>query len=145
MGKLLNIATRTRKRSPMDTHSTISISFEKGVGADSRGMIKGNRQVTVLSIESWKEALATIDSDADWTTRRANLLIEGIDLEHSDNKILTIGNVQLEIKGILDPCGRMDEQVSGLTDALKPRWRGGVKCKILNEGDINCGDIVKIS
>lgn len=142
MGKVLGIATRKRKRAPMDTHSKANITFEKGVGNDSRGLIKGNRQVTVLTIEDWRIACQEINSDTPWTTRRANLLIENIELKNTKGKVLIIGDVQLEIMGELNPCGRMDEQVAGLTNALLPNWRGGVKCKILKEGKVKEGDTV---
>ncbi|MBL1280167.1 MAG: hypothetical protein COA33_007840, partial [Fluviicola sp.] len=112
------------------------------VGNDSRGLIKGNRQVTVLTIEDWRIACQEINSDTPWTTRRANLLIENIELKNTKGKVLIIGDVQLEIMGELNPCGRMDEQVAGLTNALLPNWRGGVKCKILKEGKVKEGDTV---
>jgi len=145
MGKLIGIATRVKTRAKMDTHSFSEITFEKGVGNDSRGLIKGNRQVTVLSEEDWKIALNEINSEANWTTRRANLLVKGVSLHNTKGKILTIGEVKLEIMGELNPCGRMDEQVKGLTNALLPNWRGGVKCKILTEGEVKVGDSLEIN
>lgn len=145
MGKLIGIATRVKKRAKMDTHTSSEITFERGVGNDSRGLIKGNRQVTVLAKEDWEIACNEIHSNASWTTRRANLFVQGISLHNTKGKILTIGKVQLEITGELNPCGRMDEQEKGLTNALLPNWRGGVKCKILSEGDVKVGDSVVIT
>ncbi|MFT5859377.1 MAG: MOSC domain-containing protein YiiM [Flavobacteriaceae bacterium] len=142
MGKLLKICTRKERRAPMETCTQAEITFENGVGNDSRGKHKGKRQVTVMALEDWNAACAELAVEVSWTTRRANLLIEGVELKDTTGGILQIGNFQLEITGELVPCERMDEQVSGLTKALSTNWRGGVTCKILSEGSANEGDDV---
>ena len=120
------------------------MTFDKGVGDDSRGLIKGDRQVTVMTLENWKATCDELDRHLHWTTRRANIMIEGIDLENTTGNLLRIGNFMLEITGELNPCSRMDEQKEGLTKALTPNWRGGVKCKILSEGIVNENDEVTL-
>tara|TARA_B110000285_G_C14835551_1_gene472912 strand:+ start:134 stop:577 length:444 start_codon:yes stop_codon:yes gene_type:complete len=144
MGNLIGIATRTKKRAQMDVHSSEVVSFNQGVGSDFRGRNGGKRQVTIMSKESWDKVCEELNNEAIWTTRRANLLIEGIELESTEGQIISIGEVKLEITGELDPCNRMDEQISGLTTALTPFWRGGVTCKILAEGNVKIGDEVKL-
>ena len=144
MGKVIGIATRTKSRASMDTHTHASIRFESGVGNDSRGKKRNHRQVTVVSNESWIEACAEMNTDMPWTTRRANILIEGINLQSTTGKHLKIGNFLLEITGELEPCNRMDEQFEGLTQVLTKDWRGGVTCKLLSEGEVHLGDEVEI-
>lgn len=143
MGKVLEIATRKEKRAPMEVFAGARISFEKGVGDDSRGIIRNHRQVTIITREGWDEACEELGKRLHWATRRANVLVEGIDLRNSTGKYLKIGNVILEITGELTPCYRMDEQYQGLTKALEPNWRGGVSCKIISEGHIQEHDEVK--
>lgn len=144
MGKVIGIATRIEKRAPMVVSASAKVSFNHGIGDDSRGLNKGNRQVTVMSKESWDVICSELDRKLHWTIRRANILIEGIDLENTKGELLKIGNFMLEITGELTPCYRMDEQIVGLTEALVPKWRGGVMCKILNEGVVNENDEVLI-
>jgi len=144
MGKVIGIATRIEKRAPMVVYASAKITFEKGVGDDSRGLIKGDRQVTVMTQESWTDACEELDRQLHWTTRRANILIEGVNLENTTGNLLKIGNFMLEITGELNPCYRMDEQKQGLTKALTPKWRGGVTCKILSEGVVNEKDEVTL-
>ena len=142
MGKVIGIATRMKKRANMVVYASAKISFDHGVGDDSRGLIKGDRQVTVMTQEGWNAACSDLDKKLHWTTRRANLIIEGVDLENTTGDLLKIGNFMLEITGELKPCPRMDEQIVGLTKALVPEWRGGVTCKILSEGVVNENDEV---
>ena len=144
MGKVIGIATRIEKRAPMVVYASAKITFDKGVGDDSRGVIKGDRQVTVMTVESWEAVCADLDRNLHWTTRRANILIEGVDLENTKGDLLKIGKFHLEITGELKPCYRMDEQKEGLTKALTPNWRGGVMCKILSEGIVSEGDQVTL-
>ena len=40
-------------------------------------------------------------------------------------QIITISNVQLEVKLETEPCDLMDKQRQGLQNALSPSWRGG--------------------
>ena len=144
MGKVLGIATRVKVKAPMDVCDQASITFEKGVGNDSRGKFRGKRQVTVMSKESWDAVCQDLNNDAPWTVRRANLLISGIELKGTTGQLLRIGDCLLEITGELVPCERMDAQVSGLTNALALDWRGGVTCKILEEGEVRTGDEITI-
>ncbi|MBL4670158.1 MAG: hypothetical protein JKY30_12970 [Flavobacteriales bacterium] len=144
MGKVIGIATRIKTKASMEVCTTANVSFEKGIGNDSRGVIKGDRQVTVMTQECWDIACTELSQKMRWTTRRANILIEGIDLENTKGCLLKVGNFMLEITGELKPCPRMDEQIVGLTKTLIPNWRGGVTCKIIKEGTVNEGDKVTI-
>lgn len=128
----------------MDEHAGASITFLTGVGSDSRGLKRGKRQVTVLSSEAWRASCDEMKVEMPWTTRRANLLISGIDLKNSSGKKLQIGDCQLEITGELEPCSRMDAQFEGLTKTLEKNWRGGVCCRILSEGSVSLGDEVQL-
>ena len=143
MGRLAGIARRDRKRAPMETLDSAEITTDSGVANDSRGK-PGKRQVTLLSRESWDDACREIGVDAPWTTRRSNLLIEGIVLPREAGRIVTIGDVRLRTTIEVDPCSRMDEQVAGLTGALKPDWRGGIACEVVEGGSVSIGDPVDI-
>lgn len=143
MGKLLAIAQREKTKAPMEEITSASVTFEHGVGTDSRGKKRNHRQVTVLSKESWDDTCGEMNLNMPWTTRRANLLIEGIPLENTTGKRLQIGSMVVEITGELEPCARMDQQFDGLTQTLTSNWRGGVTCRLIEEGEICVGDLVK--
>ena len=79
-----------------------------------------------------------------WTTRRANLYIEGLRLPRAKGSILRVGPVVLEVTGQTNPCHRMEEAYAGLLSALHPAWRGGVTCSVREAGHIRIGDPVEI-
>ena len=143
MGRLAGIARRDAKRAPMETLDAADITVETGVARDSRGK-PGKRQVTLLSADDWALACADAGRQVPWTTRRANLLIEGIDLPREPDRLIAIGDALLETTVEIAPCSRMDEQVPGLKRALEPGWRGGIGCRVVEGGTIRVGDAVRV-
>ncbi len=143
MGRLIGIARREQKRAEMEVLQDAEISEQTGVANDFRGK-SGKRQVTVISAESWTDTCEDLGQEIPWTIRRANLLIEGIELPHRTGDVIEIGDVRLLVTMEVDPCSRMDEQVDGLRAALTPEWRGGVACTVLKGGSIRLGDEVSL-
>jgi MOSC domain-containing protein YiiM len=143
MGRLVGIARRDEKRAPMETLEQADVSDQTGVARDSRGK-PGERTVTVISARAWREVCTELGQEIPWTTRRANLLVDDIDLPRSDGPVIEVGKVRLKVMTEVNPCSRMDEQVAGLTAALTPEWRGGVGCTVLQGGSISIGDPVTI-
>ena len=147
-GTLLAIARREAKFAPMEALPQAAITLEGGVANDSRGRRRVNaandRQITVLSADAWRAVCAALDADVPWTLRRANLLIDAIDLKETSGARLRIGPVELEVTQEVDPCARMDAQHDGLTAAMAANWRGGVGCRIVTPGTVRVGDRVTL-
>jgi MOSC domain-containing protein YiiM len=138
-GSLLGIASRAQPKAPMDQMSAATITVESGVEGDFRGK-PGRRQVTVLDRRAWQAACSALGIESlAWTTRRANLLVDDIDLAHKVGWELRIGEVVLAITGETRPCQRMDQACPGLQEALKSAWRGGVTCQVIRSGYVQLG------
>ncbi|MDA1190156.1 MAG: MOSC domain-containing protein [Candidatus Poribacteria bacterium] len=148
MATLLGIAVRDQSRAPMKLLDTAQISVEKGIDGDYRGHggCQRARQISIITRESWDAAERDLNHSLPWTTRRANLLVEGVALsERSVGKQLRVGEtVVLEITGETDPCQRMDEARPGLRKALEPDWRGGVLCRVVRDGIITVNDAIHL-
>ena len=135
--RLLAIAVRHRSRGAMQELAEAEVTLDGGVADEFRGRA-GRRQVTVLSLESWQAACREAGrTELPWTTRRANLLVTGVDL--AAGGVLRIGAVELEVTGETAPCERMDEACPGLRGALTPAWRGGVTCRVRQPGTLAPG------
>lgn len=142
-GKLLGIARRSKPREPMDTADEVMVTIEAGVEGDCRGSVR-ERQVTVISADSWRDACQDLGMEVPWTKRRANLVLGGIDLRDTEGALISIGDALLEITGENPPCRVMDIQQKGLRKALEPDWRAGVSCRVLTGGKIKIGDAVRL-
>ena len=143
MAYLLKIWTKSGTKHYMDSHESIESITGKGL-AGCVGVKSKNRQITVLSLKAWSKAQEEIDQQLGPVNRRANFLVDEIDLENSKGKILLVGDLKIEITGETKPCAQMDKLHQGLREALKPHWRGGVTGKILNSCRVTVGDQVNI-
>ncbi|MEC8955703.1 MAG: MOSC domain-containing protein [Pseudomonadota bacterium] len=143
MGNVIGIARREKLRAEMETIDSVYVDEKTGLSGDIRGTAL-KRQVTLLSAKAWSEVCRELEADLPWTTRRANILIENIDFHQGSGYKIQIGEVLLLVTRQTDPCSRMDEQYSGLTNALMSDWRGGVCCSVVKGGNISLGDEVKL-
>ena len=148
-GTLIGLARRAASRVPMESVACGMITREAGLTGDFRGAKFPNRQITVLAHEDWEAALLDLADlmgppDLPWTTRRANLFVEGVRLPRAKGGVLRIGEVVLEITGQTNPCHRMEAAHRGLLSALHPHWRGGVTCRVRTGGRVAIGDRVEV-
>lgn len=100
----------------------------------------GRRQVTILDLERWHELMDRMGSSLETDARRANLVVDSLDLFDSRGRTLRIGTARLLIHGETRPCERMDEVVGGLGAAMRERWGGGVFAEVIEGGEIAVGD-----
>ena len=121
---------------------TARVHAGRGLEGDQRRT--AHRAVTVLSLEQWKETMAELGTDLPLSTRRANVIVSGVDLPSSVGKQLRLGGVTLEVVGETRPCGTMDAAYQGLKQALAPKLRAGVHGRVVQEGEIQIGDAVEI-
>jgi MOSC domain-containing protein YiiM len=148
-GRLIAIARRSGRRAPMEELASATVTVAAGIEGDSRGAKFVSRQITVLAREDWAAAMLDLSDlmgppDLPWTTRRANLFVEGLRLPRTKGSILQIGAVILEVTGQTNPCHRMEEAHRGLLSALHPDWRGGVTCRVREGGTLHLADPVTI-
>ena len=146
-GRLIGIARRPARYAPMQEISSGEISTERGLDGDHKGAKFAKRQITIMSIEAWQTALAELGAGAlklPWTTRRANLLVEGVRLPRARGGIVRIGVAEFEIWYPTQPCQRMEKAYPGLLKALHPDWRGGIACVVKRGGPVRLGDEVEI-
>lgn len=139
MGEVTGIAKRERPRAPMQQLTEAEINLETGLADDFRGAVRG-RQVTVLTEEGWQAACAELGEELPWTTRRANLLVRGVDLTGRVGTRLKVGEAVLVITDECDPCSVMEKARKGLRKALAPGWRAGATCRVARAGWVRLGD-----
>ena len=126
----------------MEEVAAARITVESGVNGDARGK-PGRRQATVISRRAWEAACTELGvAHLPWTTRRANLLVDGIDLCGKIGYDLRVGDAVLTISGQTRPCQVMEQAHPGLMAALRPEWRGGVTCRVRRAGDVAVGSEV---
>jgi MOSC domain-containing protein YiiM len=143
-GRLIGIARAPELGAPMQELDAAAVTVAAGVEGDARGPNPG-RQVTVLFREGWEAACREVPAELPWTTRRANLYVEGLEPPREVGARLRIGDLVLEVAQETAPCAMMERAQAGLRAAMRPDWRGGVCCAVIAEGAIRVGDNVALA
>ena len=145
-GVIAGLARHAAPRAAMEVIDRATITPERGVEGDCKGRFKpggrNRRQVTLIERRDWEMATAALGVDLPWSDRRANILVDGIDLPQLPGTVLRIGDVRLVVMVECDPCHRMDALAPGLQQALRDDWRGGVCTRVLTGGEIAIGDAI---
>lgn len=140
VGRLEGIWLKRSHGGPMDAFSTARLVAGQGIeGSIDRSR---RRQVTIIAREAWEQLMSQLSARADPSSRRANLMVSGIELSNTRGRVLRIGAGRLAIGGELTPCERMDEVRPGLRELMRPDWGGGVFAQVLDNAEIRIGDPV---
>lgn len=138
--RLEAIWLKPAKMGPMEPVTEARLVAGQGLeGNAERG---GYRQVTLLDADAWEAATREVGVEVGPDARRANLLVRGVDLHDTANRVLKIAGCRIRIRGETLPCERMDEAAPGLKAALAPAWRGGAYGMVLDGGPLALGDAV---
>lgn len=142
MGTLAKIYLRPSARTPVQSVEKTTAVPGAGLTGDHAG--GGNRQVTLLDESAWQAACLQLGHELDPGSRRANLLIRGIDLKSTIGKGIRIGSCLIRVIHETRPCRLMDDVADGLQNALDPDRRGGVYGRVLEGGDLAVGMPVEV-
>jgi MOSC domain-containing protein YiiM len=96
----------------------------------------------MIDAARWDSLMAELGSTRDPRERRANLLLDGIDLTESRGRMLRVGSALLKVNGETRPCERMDEVLPGLQEAMRSAWGGGAYAEVVEGGEIALDDSV---
>lgn len=140
-GRLEAIWTKRAHRGPMDAQ-------QEGVLVAGQGLLgsvgrSSRRQVTIIEREVWDRVQEQLGMAIPYAARRANLMISGISLKETRDRILRIGEARVRIGGHTMPCERMDEAQLGLRAALEDGWGGGAFAQVLDGATVRVGDRVE--
>ncbi len=141
MGKLEAIWLKRTRGGPMDP-------VDEAVAVEGRGLDGGadfdrDRHVTLIEREVFDRLKAEVDDSMEPVMRRANLMVSGIRLEGTGDRMLAVGDLRIQIRGETRPCERMEEACEGFRDALEPHWGGGAHGSVMNNATVAVGDEVR--
>jgi len=112
---------------------------------DERSVVRfyNESKTELFDLARWHELMDRLGADLKTSARRANLVIDSLDLFDSRGKTLRIGAARLHLLGETRPCERMEEALPGLRAAMRERWGGGAYAEVVEGGEISVGDAVE--
>ena len=140
MGQLIHIFLKRAHGGRMDPQ--LSAVLQPGHGLIGNADRGGRRQVTIMSLERWGELMSQVGASLGADSRRANIVVSGVDFENSRGRVLRIGTCRLQIGGETRPCEQMEDAARGLQAAMRERWGGGAYAQVLDGGTITVNDSV---
>jgi MOSC domain-containing protein YiiM len=148
MGRIAGIARHDRPLGPMEVLESAELIEGQGVVGDFRGTRKagslGQNGVVLIEAGDWAAAAEECGASVPWFERRANLLVEGLDLPQRPGTRLRIGDsIIVEITQECAPCERMEALHPGLRAALTPDWRAGARARVVSGGFVAVGDEIR--
>ena len=158
-GNVVSIHTAPKAAAPMESVPTVRAvpgrglegdRYYLGTGAYSNTPSFGGRDVTLIEVEAlqalWDGVqnaeghrlgikLAPVDS-------RRNIATSGVPLNHLVDREFWVGEVLLVGTRLCEPCKRLEDMTQrGILGALI--HRGGLRARIVSEGMIRIGDVVR--
>ena len=123
-GKLEAIWIKREHRGAMN--AVTSAEARQGRGLVGNADFDAERQVTIIEREVFDALPAQIRRVVDASARRANLMVSGVRLMNTYDRVLQIGSCSIRIRGETKPCHRMDDACPGLQAAPEPNWVAGL-------------------
>jgi MOSC domain-containing protein YiiM len=153
-GKLLAIAIARQAKGPMENIDAVEVVAGEGLVGDRYGagigaaQLQGRRkpenEVTLIASEAITAANDEFNLTIEHLDTRRNLLTEGVPLNDLVGKTFRVGPVLLKGLELCEPCGYLEKRTfPGIKLALN--HRGGLRCCVVQGGEITVGDPITFS
>ncbi len=145
-GTLDWIGLRPARKAPLNVVKTAEALAGLGLKGDRRCELSPGsaRQVTVISAEHIALIARYLKRDiVPPALLRRNLVVSGINLNALRYQQFSIGEAVFEASAQCHPCSRMNEVLGDGAVAAMYGY-GGLCCKVVKSGLINCGDTVQL-
>ena len=146
MYSVANICISSESGKKMESMNSIKVIANKGIVNDRyfKENNDKNNQITLIESENvdyYNKISGTNFIPSDF---RRNVITKGISLNKLVGKEILIGEVRLKIHDLCEPCRYLQELLGEKNLVKKLLNRGGLRCELLTNGNINVNDHIKI-
>ncbi len=117
-------------------HSSVKLFEGRGLKDDRFEFSK--YPITFFSLEVAEEVCSSLEIDFDIKLFRRNIIISGVHLNSLIGKRFKIGDVEFEGLAHCSPCTWMNAVMKKGAYA-QMRGRGGLRVKVVSDGELKCG------
>ena len=146
MYSVLNICITSESGKKMEPMNSIKVIANKGIVNDRYFKENNDKKNQITLIESENVDYYNKISGTNFipTDFRRNVITKGISLNKLVGKEILIGEVRLKIHDLCEPCRYLQELLGEKNLVKKFLNRGGLRCELLTNGNINVNDPITI-
>ena len=146
MSKIIEIGITGESNKEIDKVKSIEVVSGKGIKGDRyfHDFNEERNQLTLIESENIDYYNKTFNTNFKYLEFRRNLVTQNIQLNDLIGKTLIVGEIKIKAHDLCRPCKNLQEKL-GKDNIIKEFLRrGGLRCEILNSGNIKIGDNIKI-
>ena len=146
MSSVVNICITSESGKKMESINSIKVIANKGIVNDRyfKENNDKNNQITLIESENVEYYNKISGTNLIPTDFRRNVITKGISLNKLVGKEILIGEVRLKVHDLCEPCRYLQELLGEKNLVKKLLNRGGLRCELLTNGNINVNDPIKI-
>lgn len=112
-----------------------------GLNGDWRSHRDRSGQLTVIEVEALEDVARQLGQAIPAGASRRQVVVRGVALNALIGRHLRLGAVLVYVEDYCDPCRQMERTIGpGARAAMEDR--GGVRCRVLEGGELHVGDTV---
>ena len=146
MSKIIEIGITKESNKEIEKVKSIEVVSGKGIKGDRyfHDFNEEKNQLTLIESENIDYYNKTFKTNFKYLEFRRNLVTQNIQLNDLIGKTLIVGEIKIKAHDLCRPCKNLQEKL-GKDNIIKEFLRrGGLRCEILNSGNITIGDDIKI-
>jgi len=145
MSKVIEIGISRQKGGLIQKVEKIEVKKGKGIVGDRHFKEKNEKksQITLIEIENINNFNKTSKTNIHALNFRRNIITQGIKLNELVGKDFFVGSIKLKAHDLCRPCKYLQELIKQTNFVKEFLLKGGLRCEILSDGEINLGDIIK--
>tara|TARA_B100001250_G_scaffold210463_1_gene180638 strand:+ start:105 stop:548 length:444 start_codon:yes stop_codon:yes gene_type:complete len=146
MSSVVNICITSESGKKMESINSIKVIANKGIVNDRyfKEDNDKNNQLTLIESENVDYYNKISGTNLIPTDFRRNVITKGISLNKLVGKEILIGEVRLKVHDLCEPCRYLQELLGEKNLVKKLLNRGGLRCELLTNGNINVNDPIEI-
>ena len=145
MAKVFEIGISDNIKGEMKNVNNIKIFAGKGLEGDRHFKADNDkrRQITLIEFENINYYNKISGTSFKPISFRRNIITQGIKLNDFLNKEFLIGKVKVKAHDLCRPCKYLQEKLKQNNIIKEFMHKGGLRCEILDDGEIAVGDLIK--
>ena len=145
MGRVVEIGITNTKGNQIQNVNNVEAIKSRGLLSDRKFRENNQKQcqITLIEIENINYFNNISNTNIPPIDFRRNIITENIRLNDLVGKEFYVGSVKLKAHDLCRPCKYLQEKLKQNNFIKEFLHKGGLRCEILNSGNIKVGDIIK--